>query len=81
MQTEREQRGVAYLTTLPVCGADQIALWRAVSGAGRLWFERFGSDGWREDAQLAAALDAAGTVRLTPTEARWLAAEHFGSTW
>jgi hypothetical protein len=81
MRTEAEQRGVAYLTTLSVCGDEKIALWRAVAGAGRLWFERFGPDGWREDADLAEAVEAAGTVRLTPAEARWVAVEHFGCAW
>jgi hypothetical protein len=81
MQTKSDHGAVAYLTTLPLDGADQIALWRAVSAPGRLWFERFGPDGWREDEQLEAALDATGTVRLTPMEARVVASECYGANW
>ena len=42
--------GVAYLTTIAVeKHTPQIPLWRAISGGGDLWFERYGHDGWRED--------------------------------
>jgi hypothetical protein len=81
MQTNSDQGAVAYLTTLPLDGADRIALWRAVSAPGRLWFERFGPDGWHEDEQLEDALDAAGTVRLTSAEARVVATECYGAAW
>jgi hypothetical protein len=74
--------GVAYLTTIAVEeDTPQIPLWRAISGGGDLWFERYGHDGWREDEQLGEAVTAMGTLRLTMSEARWIAAEQFGAAW
>jgi hypothetical protein len=72
---------VAYLTTLALAGEQPVDLWRVVRGGRELWFERFDSDGWHEDEQLREALEAVGTVRLTPSEARWVAAERYGRTW
>jgi len=74
--------GVAYLTTIAVeHDTPQIPLWRAISGGGDLWFERYGHDGWREDEALGEAVTATGTLRLTMSEARWIAAEQFGAAW
>jgi hypothetical protein len=74
--------GVAYLTTIAVEeDTPQIPLWRAISGGGDLWFERYGYDGWREDEELGEAVTATGTLRLTMSEARWIAAEQFGAAW
>jgi hypothetical protein len=74
--------GVAYLTTIAVEEhTTQIPLWRAISGGGDLWFERYGDDGWREDEALGEAVTAMGTLRLTMSEARWIAAEQFGAAW
>jgi hypothetical protein len=73
--------GVAYLTTISIDGGPHISLWRAVSGGGDLWFERYGHEGWREDEKLGDAVHALGTVRLTKTEALGIAHEHFGRAW
>jgi hypothetical protein len=72
---------VAYLTTIPVAGSPKISLWRVVAARERIWYEQYGEDGWREDAALHGALDAAGTVRLTPSEARCIARETYGVAW
>jgi len=73
--------GVAYLTTISIDDGPHISLWRAISGGGSLWFERFGKDGWREDEHLGEAVNRLGTVRLTKTEALDIATEQFGFAW
>jgi hypothetical protein len=81
MPVAQSAGGVAYLTTVSVNGGPRISLWRAISGGGGLWFERYGRDGWREDERLGSAVHALGTLRLTKTEAREIAHEQFGAAW